>query len=156
MFERLGAALGWQSFAESPGDAGRPAPVVVWELRTMEIEYRDRDERKPVSGALPAGYLVLSEQGRIVSAVGCGEADGIAAGGNAALFRGNFPGTGRYRIDHGRLITRAAEGAAGAETVQSRECRLEGARLEVAGAWMPGEGEEPGLRRLVFGFQKMG
>ncbi len=155
MFERVGAALGWRSFAGSLDDAGRPAPVVVWELRTMEIEFRGGKERKPVSGALPAGYVVLSEQGRIVSAVGGGEADGLAAGANAALFRRNFPGTGRYRIDNGRLITRAAEGATGAETVQSRECRLEGTRLEVAGDWLPGEGEEGGIRRLVFGFQKM-
>lgn len=155
MFERVGAALGWQSFAESLGDAGRPAPLVVWELRTMEFEFRGRKNREPVSGPLPAGYLILSEQGRIVSAVGCGGVDGIAAGGNAALFRGNFPGTGRYRIDNGRLITRTAEGAAGAETVQSRECSLEGARLEVAGPWVSGGSEDGGIRRLVFGFQKM-
>lgn len=156
MFEKVGAALGWQSFTDSLGDVGRPAPVVVWELRSMEIEVWGRDQRDPVPAPLPAGYLILSEQGRIVSAVGSGEAPGAAAGENAALFRGNFPGAGRYRIDNGRLITRAANSAADTESVQSCDCKLDGTRLEIAGAWLSGDGEGSGIRRVVFGFQKMG
>ena len=155
MFERVGAALGWQSFAQTAGEGGAHAPVIVWELRSMEIEVWGRKRREPVAGSLPAGYLILSEQGRIVAAVGSGDPDGTAAGENAGLFRGNFPAAGSYRIDNGRLITRAPEGAAGADAVQSRDCNLDGRWLEVASAWISGENDESGIRRVVFGFQKM-
>ncbi|HEY6967369.1 MAG TPA: hypothetical protein VI229_07875 [Burkholderiales bacterium] len=155
MFEKVGAALGWQSFSESAGDSARAGPVMVWELRAMEFERWGQKRREPVPGALPAGYLILSEQGRFVAAVGSGDLDGVASGENAALFRGNFPGTGQYRIDNGRLITRTPGGAAGADAVQSKDCNLDGRWLEVAGAWLSGASEESGIRRVVFGFQKL-
>ncbi|HUK04612.1 MAG TPA: hypothetical protein VLV90_05970 [Burkholderiales bacterium] len=155
MFEESDTSLGWQAFTESLSEDGRQGAVIVWELRAMEIEAWGRKRREPVKGPLPAGYLILTEQGRIVAAIGCGDANGAAALQNAALFRGNFPGAGRYRIDNGRLITRAPEGGAGADAVQSRDCSLDGRWLEVAGVWSSGDSEESGIRRFVFGFQKL-
>ena len=153
MFERAGAALGWQqSFTGLLGEGLRPVPVVVWELHAMEIEYWGlRRERMP--GALPAAYLILSELGRLVAAVGCG--GGSEARANEALFRGHFPATAQYRIDNGRLITRAPNGAGGAESVRSRECRLEDRWLEVATAWFLGDDGVSEIRRAVFGFRRM-
>jgi len=156
MFEQADAALDWQAFGESPGEARRQESVIVWELRAMELEVWGRKRREPVKGPLPSGYLILSEQGRIVAALGCGDADAGAGLENAALFRGNFPGAARYRIDNGRLITRATEGAAGADAVQSRDCSLDGRWLEVSSGWSSGDGDEGGIRRVVFGFQKLG
>ena len=153
MFEKVGAALGWESFTESLGEGARAGPVIVWELRTMEIELWGGKRGEPVGGEMPAGYLILSEQGRFAAAVGCSDAQGAAARPNEALFRGNFPGTAQYRIDNGRLITRVPAGET--DTVKSRDCNLDGRRLEVASAWEPGASDECGIRRVVFGFQKM-
>ena len=153
MFKKVGAALGWESFAESLAEGARAGPVIVWELRTMEIELWGGKRRESVGGEMPAGYLILSEQGRFAAAVGCADARGSAASENEALFRGNFPGAAQYRIDHGRLITRVPAGEA--DSVQSRDCNLDGRWLEVASGWIAGAGEASGIRRVVFGFQKM-
>ena len=154
MFEKASVALGWQTFAQSLGDSPRAGSVVVWELRSMEFECWGGKRREAVDGALPAGYLILSERGRFVAAVGCGDPEGAAARENVALFQSTFPGVGEYRIENGRLITRVS--ADEAEAVHSRDCNLDGRWLEVASAWVSGDDrEQSGIRRVVFGFQKM-
>src|SRR5262245_48855612 len=155
MFEKIGAALGWNAFAEQSGEDSASEVVVVWELRSMEIEFWGRARRLPVPGAVPPGFLILSPQGRFVAAIGGGgTSESPADRENDISFRTTFGQAGEYRIENGRLITRAAHGDE-AETVQSRDCSQEGGRLEVATAWLVGNKESNEIRRVVFGFRRM-
>jgi len=154
MFEKLGKAIDWPAFGSPAGAEAMGEPSVVWELRAMEVEFWGRSRRQPVVGALPAGFLVLSPQGRFASAIGGGAPESPADRENEASFRAAFPATGEYRIEGGRLITRAAH-ADEAETVLARDCSLEGNWLEVATTWLVGNRESSEIRRVVFGFRRM-
>jgi len=151
MFERIDVALERAGIADFSGGLADAGPIVVWELRSMEVEYWGRKRRLPLPGALPAGYLVLSPQGRFVSAIG-----GSVAGDreNDATFRATFPSAGEYRIENGRFVTRAGQ-ADKVELVQSRDCSVDSRFLEIASSWLVGSRESTEIRRVVFGFGKM-
>ena len=154
MFEKVGAVLGWNAFAAPEGDGAHDGAVVVWELRSMELEFWGRKRRLAMPGMLPAGYLVLSPNGKFVAAVGGTTGDAPGDRENETMFRSHFPGAGEYRIENGRLITRMAQNGQ-ADAVQSHECNLDGRWLEVATSWLVGSRESSDIRRIVFGFQKM-
>jgi hypothetical protein len=155
MFEKVDVTLDGAAFGNAIGADAQTEPAVVWELRAMEVEFWGRQRRLPVPGALPAGYLVLSPRGRFVSTVGGRAADAPGERENEATFRASFASAGEYRIENGRLITRAAH-VDEAETVQSRDCNLAGRWLEIATPWLVGSKESTEIRRVVFGFCKMG
>jgi hypothetical protein len=154
MFEKVDVTHDWPALESAFEDGAPAAPAMVWELRLMELELWGHPRRQPVAGALPAGFLVLSPQGRFVSTIGGSTAEEPADRENEAIYRGSFPGAGEYRFEDGRLITRAAHGDE-AETVQARDCSLEGNWLEIASSWLVGSRESSEIRRVVFGFRRM-
>lgn len=154
MFEKVEATLGGLEFEGAFGEGAAQEPAMVWELRIMEVEHWGRPKRLPVDGALPAGFLVLSPQGKFVATIGGGVAETPADRENEATFRATFAGAGEYRFDAGRFITRAAHSDE-AETLQARDCSLEGNWLEIATSWIVGGRESTEIRRVVFGFRRM-
>lgn len=112
--------------------------VGTWKLISFENEFQDGTERRSMMGTTPAGYLVFTPEGRIMSIV---EAEGRKAPQTdeeaATAFRTMFAYTGTVCLNGDRWATKVdvAWNPAWHGTEQVRTFKLDGDRLEVTSAW---------------------
>lgn len=150
----------------APG-GGAPAPnaslVGVWELVSIDIEFRDDGTRKPARLSVPSAFLMFTPLGRLLSMltrpsrVRTGEERLGAAREGEALFRSTFAYSGRYRLEDERWVTRVDRtwNDAWTDGVQAHSYRMAEDRLTVFTPWLLGDKEGDRLQRMLFGFSKM-
>ena len=152
--------------AKSPGGAA-PAPnaslVGVWELVSIDTEFRDDGTRRPSRLSIPSGYLMFTPLGRLLSMLTRpSRAPQVrtelgAEREGEALFRSTFAYSGRYRLEADRWVTNIDRTWTDAWTdgVQAHSYQREGDRLTVLTAWLLGDREGDRLQRMRFGFERM-
>jgi hypothetical protein len=136
--------------------------VGVWELRSIDIEFRDDGTRRPAKLSVPHGCLMFTPLGRLLSMLmrpsraPLGERLGAERVGEA-LFRSTFAYSGRYRLEEDRWVTRVDRtwNDAWTDGVQAHTYRLEGERLTVFTPWLLSDKDGDRLQRVLFGFEKM-
>ena len=147
--------------AKAPGGVA-PAPntslVGVWELVSIDIEFRDDGTRRPARLSIPSGYLMFTPLGRLLSMLTRpSRAQGGAEREGEALFRSTFAYSGRYRLEQDRWVTNIDRTWTDAwtEGVQAHFYQREGDRLTVLTEWLLGDKEGDRLQRMLFGFERM-
>lgn len=147
--------------ATSPGGAA-PAPslslVGVWELVSIDTEFRDDGTKRPAKLTVPAAYLMFTPLGRLLSMLTrASRAQWGSEREGEALFRGTFAYSGRYRHENERWVTRVDRtwNDAWTDAVQAHEYRVCGDRLTVLTRWLLSDKEGDRLQRMLFGFRKM-
>lgn len=147
--------------ATTPGGAA-PAPnaslVGVWELVSIDTEFRDDGTRRPAKLTVPSAYLMFTPLGRLLAMLTrTTRAQWGAEREGEALFRGTFAYSGRYRLEDDRWLTRVDHTWTDAWTdgVQVHSFRRDGDRLTVFTPWLLGDKEGDRLQRMLFGFEKM-
>lgn len=147
--------------ATAPGGAA-PAPVTglvgVWELMSIDIEFRDDGSRRPAKLSVPSAYLMFTPLGRLLSMLTRpSRAQWGAEREGEALFRATFAYSGRYRLEEDRWVTRVDRtwNDAWTDAVQAHSYRLDRERLTVLTPWLLGDKEGDRLQRMLFGFAKM-
>jgi hypothetical protein len=145
----------------SPGGAA-PAPISslvgVWELVSIDLEFRDDGTRRPARLSVPSGYLMFTPLGRLLSMLTRpSRAQWGAEREGEALFRATFAYSGRYRLEEDRWVTRVDRtwNDAWTDAVQAHTYRLEADRLTVLTPWLLGDKDGDRLQRMLFGFARM-
>ena len=108
--------------------------VGTWKLVSMQFEFEDDEERVDIYGPAPLGYMILTEDGRVIVLVtASGRTPPKDDAGNASLFSSMMSYSGKYRVDGDRFITRVdvAWHPAWVNTDQTRLFRLESHRLSI-------------------------
>jgi hypothetical protein len=141
MFKR-GFALLWlfvvtvqPSFADD-----REKVVGIWKLVSWENEFQDSGERRPMYGKNPKGYIILTQEGRMMAVLeGEGRKVPQTDEERLAAFRTIVAYTGIYRVEGDKWITKvdASWNPAWNGTEQVRTFKLEGDRLSVISMWQP-------------------
>jgi hypothetical protein len=161
--------LNIRTFAQdvTPPGGAAPAPmpglVGVWELASIDIEFRDDGTRRPASRSVPSAYLMFTPLGRLLAMLTrpiCAPASGewLGAGRDGeALFRATFAYSGRYRLEQDRWVTRVDRtwNDAWTDAVQAHAYRLDHGRLTVLSPWLLGDKEGDRLQRMLFSFERM-
>jgi hypothetical protein len=132
--------------------------VGVWELRSIDIEFRDDGTRRPAKLSIPHGCLMFTPLGRLLSMLTRpSRAQWGAEREGEALFRSTFAYSGRYRLEEDRWVTRVDRtwNDAWTDGVQAHTYRLEGERLTVFTPWLLSDKDGDRLQRVLFGFEKM-
>lgn len=114
--------------------------VGIWKLISCETQFQDGRESRPCFGRNPAGYIVMTPQGRMMAVLeGEGRKPGKTDDELAALFRTMIAYTGMYRLEGDKWITAVdvSWNPAWHGTEQTRFYKLEGDRLQVISAWAP-------------------
>jgi len=153
------------------GNATRPAPVRgsggaaaqatlvgVWELTSIDIEFRDDRTRRPARLSVPSGFLMFTPLGRLLAMLTRpSHAEWGAEREGEALFRTTFAYSGRYRLEQDRWVTRVDRtwSDAWTDAVQSHAYLLDADRLTVMTPWLLGDKEGDRLQRMLFGFAKL-
>jgi len=132
--------------------------VGVWELRSIDLEFRDDGTRRPAQLSVPSAYLMFTPLGRLLSMLTRpSRAQWGAEREGETLFRATFAYSGRYRLEEGRWVTRVDRtwNDAWTDAVQAHSYRLAAERLTVSTPWLLGDKEGDRLQRMLFGFEKM-
>ena len=119
----------------------RTKVVGVWKLLSFETEFQDGSPRRPVYGLNPTGYIIFTDQGRMMTVIeGEGRKPAKTDDERAALLRTMFAYSGMYRLEGDKWITKVdvSWNSAWNGTDQARFFKLEGDRLEVTTTWAPG------------------
>lgn len=139
-----------------------PAPsaslVGVWELVSIDIEFRDDGTRRPAMVSVPSAYLMFTPLGRLLSMLTRpSRAQWGAEREGEALFRAAFAYSGRYRLEEGRWVTRIDRTWTDAWTdgVQAHSYQLERSRLTVLMPWLLADDGSDRPRRTLFEFRRM-
>jgi len=147
--------------AKAPGGAAS-APdtslVGVWELVSIDMEFRDDGNRRPAWLSIPSAYLMFTPLGRVLSMLTRpSRAQGGAEREGEALFRSTFAYSGRYRLEAERWVTNVDRTWTDTWTddVQAHTYRREGDRLTVLTEWVLGDKQGDRLQRMLFGFERM-
>jgi hypothetical protein len=78
----------------------------TWRLTSIRFEYADTGEQIDMYGANPLGFLVLTEDGRMMALVTSADrAPPSTDADTAALFQSMMAYTGEYRIEADRFVT---------------------------------------------------
>jgi len=156
--------LNTRTFAQdsTPPGGAAPAPmpglVGVWELASIDLEFRDDGTRRPAKLSVPSAYLMFTPLGRLLSMLTRpSRAQWGAEREGEALFRATFAYSGRYRLEQDRWVTRVDRtwNDTWTDAVQAHSYRLDHERLTVLTPWLLGDREGDRLQRMVFGFAKM-
>jgi hypothetical protein len=138
--------------------APNPSLVGVWELVSIDTEFRDDGTRRPARLSIPAAYIMFTPLGRLLSMLTRpSRAEWGAEREGEALFRATFAYSGRYRLEEDRWVTRVDRTWTDAWTdaVQAHSYRVDGYALTVLTPWLLGDKEGDRLQRMLFGFEKM-
>ena len=145
----------------APGGAA-PAPnaslVGVWELVSIDIEFRDESDRRAAPISVPSAFLMFTPLGRLLSMLTRpSRAQWGAEREGEALFRSTFAYSGRYRLEEDRWVTRVDRtwNDAWTDGVQAHAYERAGNRLAVYTPWLLPNEEGNRSQRMVFGFEKM-
>src|SRR5215813_3747016 len=129
----------------APGGAA-PAPnaslVGVWELVSIDIEFRDDGTRRPARPSVPAAFLMFTPLGRLLSMLTRpSRAQWGSEREGEALFRSTFAYSGRYRLEDERWVTRVDRtwNDAWTDGVQAHLYRLDTDHLTVMTPWLLGD-----------------
>jgi hypothetical protein len=143
---------------EGAASAPNASLVGVWELVSIDLEFRDDGTRRPARLSVPAAYLMFTPLGRLLSMLTRpSRAQWGAEREGEALFRSTFAYSGRYRLEDGRWVTRIDRTWTDAWTdgVQAHSYRLERDRLTVIAPWLVSDRDGDRVQRLLFGFERM-
>ncbi len=117
------------------------SPVAgTWKLVAFETEIQATGERRQVYGKSPNGYLILTQDGRLMTIVTAeNRKAGDAEAERAALHRTMIGYSGTYRIDGDKLVTKVdvSWNESWTGTEQTRDIKLDGNRLDILTAWAP-------------------
>lgn len=125
-----------------------------WRLVSFEMEFQVSKQREYPYGIDPAGYLVLTPEGRMMALITAKDRQlGQSDAQLAALFRTMMSYTGRYRVEDDRFITKVdvSWNQAWTGSEQERNFRIEGDRLEIVSGWIPHLGlpDKPLMRGIL-------
>jgi hypothetical protein len=98
----LGALLVTQSaFADD-----RERLIGTWKLLSYDNEFQDGSPRRAVYGQHPTGYIILTDEGRMMGVVTAeGRKPATTDEDRAALLRTMFAYSGMYRLEGDKWIT---------------------------------------------------
>ena len=137
MNKSMAFALGVLLVSGSAIADDREKLIGTWRMLSFENEFQDGSPRRAVYGQHPAGYIILTAEGRMMAvAVGEGRKAATTDEERASLLRSMFAYTGKYRLEGDKWITTVDVSwnpSFGGE--QIRFYKLDGDRLEVTGAW---------------------
>jgi Lipocalin-like domain len=116
------------------GTSGGKQLVGTWKLVSIQFEFDDTKERVDMYGPNPLGYLVLTDNSRIMALVtASGRTSPSEDADSARLFKSMMSYAGKYRIDGDRFVTTidVAWHPGWMGTVQTRSFRIEGDRFSI-------------------------
>jgi Lipocalin-like domain len=108
--------------------------VGTWKLVSMQFEFEDNKERVDMYGRAPLGYMILTEDGRVIVLVtASGRTTPKDDAESASLLNSMMSYSGKYHVDGDRFVTRidVAWHPGWVNTDQVRLFRLEGQRLSI-------------------------
>jgi hypothetical protein len=108
--------------------------VGTWKLVSMQFEFEDTMERVDMYGPNPLGYLVLTDNSRVMALVtASGRTSPNDDAGSARLFRNMMSYTGKYRVDGDRFVTSidVAWHPSWVGTEQTRLFRIDGDQFSI-------------------------
>jgi hypothetical protein len=113
--------------------------VGTWKLSSFMNDFQDGSPPRGMYGDKPTGYIIFTQQGRMMSIV---EAEGRKSHQTdeerAAAFRSLIAFTGAYRLEGDKFITKVdvSWNPAWVGTEQVRTFKLDGDRLQVLSPWV--------------------
>lgn len=116
------------------GTSGANRLVGTWKLVSIQFEFEDTKERVDMYGPNPLGYLVLTDNSRMMALVtASGRTSPNDDADSARLFKNMMSYTGKYRVDGDRFVTSidVAWHPNWMGTEQSRSFRVEGDRFSI-------------------------
>lgn len=128
-----------------------------WKLKSWVAQESESKATKPVFGQNPAGYLIITREGRLVGLL---TAEGRKApqseADREAAFRTMLAYSGRYRVEGQTFITKVdvSWNEAWVGTEQAREFAIDGRRLEVRSPASPNPLFDGKPARGIFVFEK--
>jgi hypothetical protein len=158
-FTCIAAVVAWL-FAAQPSLADDGERLVgTWKLLSQNVEIQATGEKAPTLGQSPAGYAIITADGRfmtVITAEGRKPAD--TAQGRANLLNSMVAYTGKYRLEGDKWITTidVAWNPEWTGTEQTRFFKIEGDRLLVTSQWrvMP-NWPEKGMQRAILIWEKV-
>jgi len=137
----------------------RPQVHGVWRLVAYEIEIQATDQKEPVMGKNPTGYVIFTPEGRVWFVLtGEGRKPAKTVQERAELLDSLVAYTGTYRIEGDKWITKVevAWNPAWVGTEQTRSFKVDGDRLSVLTPWrvMPNWAEK-GMTRSIVTFERV-
>jgi hypothetical protein len=132
--------------------------VGVWELVSIDTEFRDDGTRRPAKLSVPSACLMFTPLGRLLAMLTRpSHTQWGAEREGETLFRATFAYSGRYRLEEDRWVTRVDRtwNDAWTDAVQAHTYRLSHERLTVMTPWLLGDSQGDRLQRVLFGFAKM-
>jgi len=143
-----------------PGHAdSREKMIGTWKLISQETEIQATGEKAAALGQSPAGYVIITAEGRLMTVV---TADGRkppdTVQERAELLNNMVAYTGRYRLEGDKWITSVdvAWNPEWVGTEQTRFFKIKGDRLEVVSQWRVSPNwPEKGMQRSILVWEKI-
>ena len=142
----------------APLPAGEASLIGVWELASIDTEFRDDRTRRPACLSVPSACIMFTAQGRLLAMLTrSSRAQWGAERESEALFRGAFAYSGRYRLEAERWVTRVDRtwSDAWTDAVQAHWYQLDGDQLTVSTRWLLGDKADDRMQRMLFGFNRI-
>jgi hypothetical protein len=145
--------------AVQPGFADDRAKLLgIWKIVSYELEAQATGKREPVMGKNPAGYIIFTPEGRMMTIItGEGRQVPKTDQDRAGLLNSMSAYTGMYRIEGDKWITKVdvAWTPARVGTEQVRHFKIDGDRLQVLSEWAPSINRpELGMTRIIITWER--
>lgn len=112
--------------------------VGTWQIVSVQVEFADTGERRDMYGPNPSGFLILTENGRLMAILtSANRAAPTNDGERAALFESMMAYSGKFRIEGEDKFITAVDLAwhpAWSGTEQTRFFKLDGDTLSITTA----------------------
>jgi hypothetical protein len=151
----IAALLVW--LAAAPTQASESKLTGVWKLTSFVVAVMNTGERRPIYGANPKGYLIITPERFTLVLTADGRKAPDSDEERLNNFRTMFAYTGSYRIESDRIITavEVAWNESWVGTQQTRIFRLEGDRLFIESIPTPSVNNPAlGLTRGIVEFER--